>query len=150
MSDADTVTPEREVDRLLAHYAESHRNPTNERLHLVCIPLILLSLLGLLWAISPWLAAGFVVASLVYYLRLSAAFFAAMCLISLGALGIVMMFGTYVLEISLATFAIAWIGQFVGHRIEGKKPSFFEDLRYLWVGPLFCLSLAFRAMGWRW
>ena len=44
----------------------------------------------------------------------------------------------------------AWIAQFVGHRIEGKKPSFFEDLQYLWVGPLFVLSHLFGRLGLRW
>src|SRR6478752_1103686 len=54
---------QREVDRLLAHYGESHQNPRNERIHFVAIPLIMLSLLGLLWAAHPWLAIGFVAAS---------------------------------------------------------------------------------------
>lgn len=140
----------REVDRLLAHYGESHRNPTNERIHLVCIPLILASLVGLMWAASAWLALGFIAASLVYYARLSPAFLIAMSLVSVIVLGIVSALGEQRLQISLAVFVMAWIGQFVGHRIEGKKPSFFEDLRYLWVGPLFCLSFAFRALGLRW
>lgn len=140
----------REVDRLLSHYGESHRNPTNEKIHLVCIPLILASLVGLMWAASAWLALGFIVASLVYYARLSPAFLIAMSLVSVIVLGIVSALGEQRLLISLAVFVVAWIGQFVGHRIEGKKPSFFEDLRYLWVGPLFCLSFAFRALGLRW
>ncbi len=140
----------REVDRLLAHYGESHRNPTNEKIHLVCIPLILASLVGLMWAASAWLALGFIAASLVYYARLSPAFLIAMSLVSVIVLGIVSALGEQRLQISLAVFVVAWIGQFVGHRIEGKKPSFFEDLRYLWVGPLFCLSFAFRALGLRW
>ncbi|WP_374509643.1 DUF962 domain-containing protein [Niveibacterium sp.] len=140
----------REVDRLLAHYGESHRNPTNEKIHLVCIPLILASLVGLMWAASAWLALGFIAASLVYYARLSPAFLIAMSLVSVIVLGIVSALGEQRLQISLAVFIVAWIGQFVGHRIEGKKPSFFEDLRYLWVGPLFCLSFAFRALGLRW
>lgn len=140
----------REVDRLLAHYGESHRNPTNEKIHLVCIPLILASLVGLMWAASAWLALGFIAASLVYYARLSPAFLIAMSLVSVVVLGIVSVLGEQRLQISLAVFIVAWIGQFVGHRIEGKKPSFFEDLRYLWVGPLFCLSFAFRALGLRW
>jgi len=140
----------REVDRLLAHYGESHRNPTNEKIHLVCIPLILASLIGLMWAASPWLALGFIGASLLYYARLSPAFLLAMTLVSAIDLGLVFALGAMLLPVSLAVFIVAWIGQFVGHRIEGKKPSFFEDLRYLWVGPLFCLSFAFRALGLRW
>lgn len=149
----DTRTPTdatREVDRLLARYAESHRNPSNEKIHLVCVPLILASLVGMLWAGSPWLALAFVGASLIYYARLSVAFLVAMALVSAAVVGIVIALGPRVFVVSAAVFVVAWIGQFIGHKIEGKKPSFFEDLRYLWVGPLFCLTFAFRALGLRW
>ncbi|MEZ0306404.1 MAG: Mpo1-like protein, partial [Ramlibacter sp.] len=66
--------PERRVDQLLAHYGESHQNPRNELIHFVAIPLIMLSLLGLMSAIHPWLPYAFVLASLVYYARLSMMF----------------------------------------------------------------------------
>jgi uncharacterized membrane protein YGL010W len=141
---------EREVDRLLAHYAESHQNPRNEHIHFVAIPLIMLSLLGLLWAAHPWLAVGFVVASLVYYARLSLVFLVAMAVLSVIGLTLVYAMGSLVLPMSAAIFVAAWIAQFVGHKIEGKKPSFFEDLRYLWVGPLFVLSKLFAKLGVRW
>ena len=42
------------------------------------------------------------------------------------------------------------IAPFIGHRIEGKKPSFFEDLQYLWVGPTFVVSKLFLQLGIRW
>ena len=58
--------------------------------------------------------------------------------------------GSLVLPLSVAIFVAAWIAQFVGHKIEGKKPSFLEDLRYLWVGPLFVLAALFTRMGIRW
>ena len=143
-------TAEREVDRLLAHYGESHQNPRNERIHFVAIPLIMLSLLGLLWAAHPWLAFGFAAASLVYYARLSLVFLVAMAVMSAIALALVNAMGSLVLPVSAAIFVAAWIAQFVGHKIEGKKPSFFEDLRYLWVGPLFVLSKLFAKLGVRW
>ena len=41
-------------------------------------------------------------------------------------------------------FVLAWIGQFVGHKIEGKKPSFFEDLQFLLIGPGWCLNDLFK------
>jgi uncharacterized membrane protein YGL010W len=140
----------REVDRLLAHYGESHRNPRNERIHFMAIPLIMLSLLGLLWAAHPWVAVGFVAASLVYYARLSLVFLVAMAILSTIGLALVYAMGSLVLPLSAAIFVAAWIAQFVGHKIEGKKPSFFEDLRYLWVGPLFVLSKLFARLGVRW
>jgi uncharacterized membrane protein YGL010W len=140
----------RRVDALLAHYAVSHRNPVNEAIHCLAIPLIVLSLLGLLYALHPWVAYGVVLASLVYYARLSPVFLVTMALVSAVCLLAVRAMGTAVLPVSIAIFVLAWIAQFVGHKIEGRKPSFFEDLQYLLVGPLFVLSLLFRRLGWRW
>ncbi|RYF35920.1 MAG: DUF962 domain-containing protein, partial [Comamonadaceae bacterium] len=79
----------RRVDQLLAHYEESHRHPTNERIHFVAIPLIMFSLLGLLSALHPWVAYGFVLASLVYYARLSAVFLVTMAILSAVGLALV-------------------------------------------------------------
>lgn len=140
----------RRVDQLLKHYGVSHQNPVNERIHFIAIPLIMLSLLGLLYALHPFAAYAFVLASLVYYARLSLVFFITMLVGSLLALSLVKLMGGAVLTVSAAVFLGAWVMQFVGHRIEGKKPSFFEDLQYLWVGPLFVLSKLFLKLGVRW
>lgn len=140
----------RKVDQLLAHYGESHRHPGNERIHFVAIPLIMLSLVGLLYALHPWVAYAFVLASMVYYARLSAVFLVAMAALSLLAVVLIWAMGAQVLPISIAIFVGAWIAQFVGHKMEGKKPSFFEDLQYLWVGPIFVLSKLFLKLGIRW
>ncbi|NML43154.1 DUF962 domain-containing protein [Ramlibacter sp. G-1-2-2] len=145
-----TMIEARKVDQLLTHYEESHRNPANERIHFVAIPLIMLSLLGLLAAIHPWVPYAFVLASMAYYARLSTVFLAAMTLLSLVGLGLVHAMGDQVLAISAAIFVGAWIAQFVGHKLEGRKPSFFEDLQYLWVGPIFVLSKLFLKLGIRW
>lgn len=147
---AATGPATRKVDQLLAHYGESHRDPRNEVIHFVAIPLIMLSLVGLLFAAHPWAAYLFVAASMVYYARLSAVFLAAMALLSVVALALVHAMGSAVLPWSVAIFVAAWIAQFVGHKLEGKKPSFFEDLQYLWVGPLFVLSKLFPKLGIRW
>jgi uncharacterized membrane protein YGL010W len=50
----------------------------------------------------------------------------------------------------VAIFVVAWIFQFIGHHIEGKKPSFIEDIQYLWFGPLFVLSKVFKRLGLHW
>lgn len=138
------------MDQLLAHYEESHRHPTNERIHFVAIPLIMLSLLGLLFAAHPWAAYAFAAASMVYYVRLSAVFLLAMAALSVVGLALVHAMGEHVLILSAAIFVGAWIAQFVGHQLEGRKPSFFEDLQYLWVGPIFVLSKLFLKLGIRW
>jgi uncharacterized membrane protein YGL010W len=110
----------------------------------------MLSLLGLLSAIHPWLPFALVLASLVYYARLSAVFLAAMAVLSLVALGLVYLMGEHALAISAVIFVGAWVAQFVGHKVEGRKPSFFEDLQYLLVGPMFVLSKLFLKLGIRW
>lgn len=141
----------RRLDVLLAHYGESHRNPANEAIHMVAIPVIMLSLIGLLHAAHPWVAYAFVVASLVYYVRLgSKRFLLAMGAVTALLLALVHAMGAQALPICATLFVLAWLGQFVGHKLEGKKPSFFEDIQYLWVGPLFVLSRVFIRLGWRW
>ncbi len=145
--------PQRRVDQLLAHYETSHRNPTNERIHYTAIPLIMLTLLGMMYAASPWLAYAFLAASLVYHLRLgSMRFTCTMTVLSLLMLVIIQALDAagILLGTSVAVFVIAWVFQFIGHKIEGKKPSFLEDVQYLWVGPLFVLSKLFIKLGWRW
>jgi uncharacterized membrane protein YGL010W len=141
---------ERRVDTLLAHYGSSHTHPTNELIHFVAIPLIMLSLCGLMFALHPWIAYAFIAASMVYYARLSLVFFASMCVWSVIIIVLLHAMGEQVLMASVLIFVGAWIIQFMGHKIEGKKPSFFEDIQYLWVGPIFVLSRLFIKLGIRW
>jgi uncharacterized membrane protein YGL010W len=141
---------ERRVDILIAHYGQSHQNMTNEVIHFVAIPLIMLSLCGLMFALHPWVAYAFIAASMVYYARLSWVFFGLMCAWSALIIAILHAMGAQVMVLSIAIFVGAWIAQFIGHKIEGKKPSFFEDIQYLWVGPLFVLSKLLGKLGVRW
>ena len=150
---------------LLAEYGESHQNPTNKLVHWVCVPLIMFSLLGLLWSIpvpaavaqlaGPWLnwATLVMVAALLYYLRLSGRLALGMVLVWL-----VLAAGLRVLDrlpglplwgTCLLIFSLAWVGQFWGHQVEGKKPSFLKDLQFLLIGPLWLLHFVYRHLGWR-
>jgi uncharacterized membrane protein YGL010W len=139
------MTQPRTIDVLLDQYSDSHRNPTNELIHFVCVPVIVFTLLGILWSIHAALAVAAVVAALVYYFRLSPPFAFGMLLMSAVMLALLALMpaGT-VLPLSIAIFVVAWIGQFIGHKIEGKKPSFFDDLRFLLIGPLFVLGFLYR------
>ena len=47
----------------------------------------------------------------------------------------------------LLTFIVAWIGQFIGHKIEGKKPAFFKDLQFLLIGPVWLLSFIYNKLN---
>ena len=148
----DQALPLRRVDALLNHYGLSHTHPTNELIHFVAIPAIMLSLVGMMFAVHPAIAVLFFAASMVYYARLSWRFTACMLLVSSMILAAVDALDArgLLLPASVAVFVIAWIFQFIGHRLEGKKPSFFEDVQYLWVGPLFVLSKLFLRLGVRW
>ena len=55
-------------------------------------------------------------------------------------------------KLALGVFVLAWIAQFVGHSklYEGKKPSFFTDLKYLLIGPAWVLAKLFRKLDIRW
>ncbi|MEZ4321497.1 MAG: Mpo1-like protein [Myxococcota bacterium] len=139
------------------HYGQSHTNPINKAIHWVCIPLIVVSTLGLLHSVPhpfphpamSW-ATLTVLASLGFYLRLSPTIFAGMAVVSSVSLGIVMAIanaGLPLATISAAVFFVAWLAQFVGHRIEGEKPSFFEDLQFLLVGPAWLLQFVYRKVG---
>ncbi|MEA3393980.1 MAG: Mpo1-like protein [Pseudomonadota bacterium] len=146
----ETPTNARRVDQLLAHYSESHRHATNELIHFIAIPLIMLSLVGLMYALHPLVAYAFIAASMVYYVRLSLVFFITMLAGSALVLALVHAMGEQRLVLCAGIFVVAWIFQFIGHKLEGKKPSFFEDVQYLWVGPLFVLSKLFEKLGIRW
>jgi uncharacterized membrane protein YGL010W len=148
----------RTVSEWLSEYGTSHQNPANKLLHWICVPAIVLAFLGFLWsapvptafsAVSPWLnwATVAALAALIYYLVLSPAL-AAGVLVAFAVL-LVMTRGLAQLPwplwaTSLVIFVVAWIGQFVGHAIEGKRPSFFKDLQFLLIGPLWLLAAAYR------
>lgn len=150
----------RSVDQWLEEYGDSHRNPVNKALHWVCVPLIVLTVLGLLSLVPlplvtarwPWLNAGVVVAvlALLYYLRLSPPLaLGALPLLWLAFAGIDTLASLrWPLWLScVAIFVVAWVGQFIGHAVEGRRPSFFKDLQFLLIGPLWLLAFVYRAAG---
>ncbi len=137
----------RDIERMFNEYSESHMNPTNKLIHQLAVPLIYFSVIGLLWAIPvpDWLAqygVNFahvaIVPALYYYFLLSGPIGAAMTLLSIGCFLVlkqIAVSGIAVWQVSAAVFVLMWILQFVGHIIEGKRPSFFTDLRFLLIGP---------------
>jgi len=145
-----TMQP-RTIDTLLAKYSESHLNHTNELIHFVCVPVIVFTLLGLVWAVHPLAAVAVTLGSLVYYFQLSKPFAVGMLVMAAFMLALLSLIPQQaVLPLSIAIFVLAWIGQFIGHKIEGKKPSFFDDLRFLLIGPLFVLSFLYRRLNVAW
>jgi uncharacterized membrane protein YGL010W len=137
----------RNIDKLLDRYGEFHRNPVNKAIHWVCVPLIVWSALGALWSASPVAAYAAIGATMVFYLWLSLP----LALGMLGAIALMVwpltLLGSRVLIVSIAVFVAAWIGQFIGHVLEGRKPAFLEDLRSLLIGPVWLLADLYRRLG---
>lgn len=148
----------REIDRLMQHYGESHQNKSNILIHAIAVPSIFFVTIGLIWSIPvPELLASMkltfahvlAIPTLYYYFKLSGPMGAAMTLLTLAAFGIIKLLvlaGITVWIFCLALFVVMWVLQFVGHHIEGKKPSFLEDLRYLLVGPCWWWGHWFKKM----
>ena len=157
----------RPLDVYFDKYQESNNNHTNEIIHWICVPLIIFSLLGLFWSIPfPYLGflgkyngfvnwASFLIAfSIYYYYRLSPVLsYMMLILVFLMSWGIVSLEqwekagGPSVWLVCLIIFIISWIGQFVGHKIEGKKPSFLDDVKFLLIGPIWLLHFICMKVG---
>jgi uncharacterized membrane protein YGL010W len=155
MSAADA----RPIHGLLGQYAADHQHPVNQRIHAVCVPVILWTVVALVWPVPmpglgwPGVWAGLVMALvLAWYARLSAVLalamvgvFAVCAALTHALLLAVGPTGTWLT--AAAAFALAWVAQFVGHGIEGKRPSFLTDLKYLLVGPLWVVAKALKSAG---
>ncbi len=137
----------RKVDELFERYGDSHRNPTNKAIHWVCVPLITWSLLAMLWVLSPAVTYVFIALVLVFYLWLSPSIAVGMLAIVAVMVYPLTLLGASTLIVAVAVFVAAWIGQFIGHRIEGRKPSFFEDVKFLLIGPAWLLGFVYRRFG---
>jgi uncharacterized membrane protein YGL010W len=152
----------RTANQWLSDYGDSHHNPTNKALHWICVPVILWCLLGLCWPIpfptaartalpfANWAGVA-VLAGLIYYAFLSLP-------LALGALPLLLLMLWSIDALSgsgwaplwlvcVTLFVLAWIGQFIGHAIEGKRPSFFKDVQFLMIGPLWLLADLYRRLG---
>lgn len=155
---------ERAIDRWFASYSADHQHPMNQRIHMLAVPLIVFSVLALLWCIpvpegglfrdGMWALLA-MIAAWIFYRRASQSIALGMALqfllFSVIIRGLYETLGTHVLLIiASVVFVLAWIAQFVGHKIEGKKPSFLTDLTYLLIGPAWVLAKLYRRMGWRW
>ncbi|KOY87177.1 hypothetical protein AD998_14400 [bacterium 336/3] len=141
-------------------YAVSHQNPTNKAIHYICVPAIYFSITGLLMSLPSgilsntlnlnmpilenWAFLAFIFA-FIFYVRLSVRMAIKIALFTLACL-----FANYYISqfvplwiFSVVVFVVAWIGQFYGHNVEGKKPSFIKDLQFLLIGPAWVIENLF-------
>ena len=129
----------RSLEQWLTEYAVSHQNLVNKKIHWLCVPAIFVSILGMGMSLSVWFTLVLSALVLLFYMKLSTPLFLAMGIFILICLSVmaVLPFG---FKVWAAVFIVAWIGQFVGHKIEGKKPSFFDDLQFLLIGPAWVIN----------
>lgn len=146
-------------------YGESHQNPINKGFHWLCVPVIFFTIIGLLSLIptglsdvfsgdfpGPYLhiGAAVILLGVLFFLRLSVSIATGMLVFSMLVLYFVnvvnIAFPGNAVYIYLILFVLAWVGQFIGHKIEGKKPSFFDDLKFLLIGPAWLLHFVYRKL----
>jgi uncharacterized membrane protein YGL010W len=151
----------RRIDVLLAEYGESHQNPTNKTIHWIAVPVIAWSVIAILWALptpalfraTPYLNWATIACALavVYYLTLSVPLAIGMAAFSALTIAIIRLVEENVsiqlAWIAGALFVFAWVFQFAGHEVEGKKPSFFKDLQFLLIGPAWLMHFLYRRLG---
>lgn len=153
----------RKIDQLFAEYAESHQNQTNKFIHWICVPLIFFTIVGFISLIpAPHFCAPYFgcisIASIVTLVLVSIFYFTLSWRISLIMLLIMLLMEHFAYAINvhfkenswiiyLSIFVITWIFQFIGHKIEGKKPSFLKDLQFLLIGPIWLLHFILKKIG---
>lgn len=151
----------RSVQSWLDEYGDSHQNKFNKLVHWICVPSIMFSIFGLLWSLQfpaiinsviPLLnwSIIFVLLTFIFYLFLSARLAIGMIIVSGIMLTVIYWIdGLWapLWMISLGIFLFAWLGQFIGHMVEGRKPSFLKDLQFLLIGPLWLLAAVYRKLG---
>jgi uncharacterized membrane protein YGL010W len=141
-------------------YSVSHKNLTNKKIHYICVPLIFFSVIGLFMSIpgtilTPLASINPVLANWAFIILLFVLFFYFRLSIVMGLKMLVFtaicLIGNYIIAqalpllwFSIALFTIGWIGQFYGHKIEGKKPSFIKDLQFLLIGPAWVIHSVFK------
>lgn len=143
----------RSAQQWLQEYSVTHQNPLNKRIHKVCVPAIFWAVFALLWAIPPlafmatipycnW-ATLVMLAVLAFYLSLGVVFFVDMFFVALLTFSLIMIVDKLswpLAPIAGLVFVVAWIGQFYGHKVEGKKPAFIQDILFLLIGPLWIVN----------
>ena len=151
----------KKINSLLNQYGESHKNGTNKLIHWICVPAIFFSIVGLVSIIPfPWeiniydginlsWALFALILVLLYYVSLSFPLSLGMFLFSIGCLFLCSQINgsKYSLWIYIGIFAVSWVFQFIGHNIEGKKPSFLQDIQFLLIGPAWLMHFILKKLN---
>lgn len=160
----------KKIDLLLEEYGSSHKNKTNKFIHWICVPAIFFSIVALIWSIPlgplenlkiynfqliNWATISLVLV-VFYYIKLSPlltigmVLFSTICLYMTNLLENLINSGKIEFQlwlIALTIFAVSWIIQFIGHEIEGKKPSFLKDVQFLLIGPAWLMHFIYKKIN---
>lgn len=142
----------------MIEYGVDHQNPTNQLIHKICVPLIMFSIIGILWSLPRPLIFDFeinwafllIIMAMFFYMSLKNFKMLVLMVIQTFLMCMVCRWlydQNILLTTSLIVFVLAWIGQFIGHKIEGKKPSFIQDLSFLLIGPLWVNRFLLQKIG---
>jgi len=150
------------LQQLLDEYGDSHVNRTNKLIHWVCVPPIVWSVVALLWSIPfpaalqsdsipiNWATIALLLTQ-IYYFRLSVRLGTGILLFNLFLLWLTTIIEAAspwpLWQVAVGVFVVAWIGQFIGHIFEGKRPSFFKDVQFLLIGPAWLMSFVYKTLG---
>lgn len=138
-------------------YSIHHQNPVNKAIHWICVPAIFFSTAVLIAAIPfpffvvpffNWATVAFFFV-MAFYLRLSLSLalgIGVFCVMCLWGIETLLQYNQTLWYWGLLIFITAWVGQFIGHKIEGQKPSFFDDLQFLLIGPAWLLSFIYKKL----
>jgi len=126
-----------DIQALFADYASYHRTKGNKAFHRLGIPLIMLTLIGML-ARVPFAAIALILVAEIVYAMLDWRLAAIMLVVSAAFYFV----GAWIpFWINVALFVVGWIFQFVGHSVyEKRSPAFLTNALHLLVGPLWILN----------
>ena len=148
------------IQQWLSEYGESHQNHTNKTIHWICVPSIFFSIVGLLYSIKlPLVISGIQLNVAMIVLALATIYYIISFKNTLDRFvlfAVLCLWICYLIEqgyfmplwlFCLIVFVVAWIGQFYGHKVEGKKPSFLKDIQFLMIGPAWLMSFIYKKIG---
>ncbi|HEV7766848.1 MAG TPA: Mpo1-like protein [Thermoanaerobaculia bacterium] len=134
------------VENLFADYASYHQTAGNKLFHRLGIPLIMLSLIGMLTQVKLFEVGTVRYDAAMLLIALSSAYYFIVewrLGIAMIAVSIVMYFVGAAIPfwINFTLFVLGWIFQFIGHKVyEHKNPAFFRNFVHLLIGPLWILN----------
>lgn len=146
----------RTFEQWMDEYGVDHTHPTNKLIHKFCVPLIMFSIIGILWSLPRWNSINWalvlIIPALLFYVSLKKMVMLILMIVQtllMCWISAVLYGQGVLLQVSITVFILAWIGQFIGHKIEGRKPSFLQDISFLLIGPLWVNRFLLQKLGWK-